>query len=285
MGQWTVPARLDGVRLDQALCELSPGLSRRRARLLVGQGSVYLDGRRVRVLSRPVAAGAALTVATEELVRAPGGEVAVLWEAPDALVLDKPAGVPLVPTRRASADCLLAALARDRGVPLPALHPVHRLDSPVSGAVLVALTRESAGFLGAALQAGLIGKTYVAWVAGTPEPPEGAWSWPLSRGGGGLVRVTGSGRPAETRYRLLERREDRALLELVPVTGRTHQLRVHCAHAGHPILGDRRYGGGAVGARRLLLHSLRIAFPRPGREETVTVEAPLPDDFNGGSRE
>jgi 23S rRNA pseudouridine1911/1915/1917 synthase len=282
MRQWTVPVRLDGIRLDQALSELSPGMSRRRARVLVEQGSVYLDGRRVRVLSRPVAAGASLRVATEEVVREAGGDAEVLWEGPGALVLNKPAGVPLVPTRLASSGCLLAALAKGRGVPVSSLHPVHRLDAPVSGAVLVALTREAAGFLGGVLQAGAIRKTYVAWVMGVPQPQEGVWSWPLSRGTGGLVTVTGSGRSAETQYRVLERRADRVLLELVPVTGRTHQLRVHCAHSGHPILGDRKYGRGAMTSRRLLLHGLRLSFPRPDGEGTVTVEAPLPDDFTTG---
>jgi 23S rRNA pseudouridine1911/1915/1917 synthase len=278
--EWRVPEQLGGERLDSALAQLADGLSRRSARKLIEQGSVYLDGKRVRTQSRPVSEGSLLTLAADEVAPlAPPGSVRVLWEQGAILVLNKPPLVPLVPTREAAAGCLLHALARERKVPLSSVRPVHRLDTPTSGAVLVALDGESSAFLSAALQARQIRKVYLAWVFGLPEPAEGAWDWPLSRGSGGVVRVKADGRPAQTVYRVLEAKENSALLELEPLTGRMHQLRVHCAKAGHPILGDRKYGMPVPGVARGLLHSFRLTFPLPGGSREITVEAPLPEDM------
>ena len=278
--EWTLPKEFHGERLDAALARLAGDISRRSARKLIEQGSVYVDGKRVRTQSHPVSEGCLLSLATGEIAdQAPQGTVRVLWERGGILVLDKPPLVALVPTREASAGCLLYALARERGVPLRSLRPVHRLDTPTSGAVLVALNGESAAFLSAALQARRIRKIYLAWVSGVPEPPEGTWEWPLSRGAGGVVRVDGDGRSAQSRYEVVETGENAALLQLEPLTGRTHQLRVHCAEAGYPILGDRKYGKTVPGIARGLLHSFRITFPLPSGGGEATVEAPLPEDM------
>ncbi len=274
-----VPDQLDGSRLDQALAALAEGVSRRKGRDLIALGSVYVDGRRCRVASRILSAGA--VVALEEEARtAPGlPEVVILWSGEGILAIDKPGGVAFAPTRSAVEGTLLYALARRLGVPMNRLHPVHRLDTPTSGVVLVATGHDAAGFLGSALQEGRLQKTYLAWVLGCPEPQEGEWDRPLSEARDGVVTVDGSGRPARTRYRLLERQGEKSLLELSPLTGRTHQLRVHCAAAGCPILGDRKYGGPAAHlAPRALLHAWRLRFPLPSGGEQV-VEAPLPEDM------
>ena len=278
--EWKVPHYLSGERLDAALARLAGDISRRLARKLIDQGSVYVDGTRVRTQSRPLSEGSLLSLASEEVAgKPPLGTVRVLWEKGRILVLDKPPLVPLVPTREASAGCLLYALTQERNLPLRSVRPVHRLDTPTSGAVLVALDAESSAFLSAALQARQIRKIYLAWVSGVPDPSEGVWDWRLSRGVGGVVRVDGKGRSAESRYKVLETRGDSALLQLEPLTGRTHQLRVHCARAGHPILGDRKYGRRVPGLARGLLHSFRISFPLPTGGGEVTVEAPLPEDM------
>jgi len=277
---YVLPSSLDGVRLDQALAALAPGLSRRSARELIAQGAVYVGGRRCRVVSRPVGAGAAIAV--EEPGRFPvGGDirVTVLWRGDGMVALDKPAGVPLVPTKSSVVGTVLHALAHELGRPLATLFPVHRLDTPTSGVALVASDRSAAGRFSEALREGRVRKNYLAWVMGRPVESEGEWTWPLSEARAGLVRVEAAGRPATTRYEVLESRPGRTLLELWPETGRTHQLRVHCATAGYPILGDRKYGGPAASlALRALLHARRIAFPlSSGREQTV--EAPLPPDM------
>jgi len=276
---FTITEDLQGLRLDQALTVLVPGLSRRGARVLIERGSVYLRGRRCRTASRFVLAGASIHI-EEGDHRTPVApvELRVLWETEGLVVLDKPAMVPFAPTRTSVQGTLLHALALKVGRPVNQLHPVHRLDAPTSGVVLVALDTPTAAFLSLALQEGRLDKTYLAWVSGSPHPPDGEWSWPLGEvGEGGRVSVDPTGRPALTRYRTLESGGERSLLELRPITGRTHQIRAHCAHAGCPILGDKTYGG-PLNAPRALLHALRVTFPLPGGGER-SVEAPVPEDM------
>ncbi|MEW6758262.1 MAG: RluA family pseudouridine synthase [Acidobacteriota bacterium] len=277
-----VPESLDGARLDAVLAALDPHLSRRRAKALIDRGAVYLDGRRCRLASRPCRAGAAVEVeafqSRREEILPP---VEVLWEGEGIVALNKPAGVPAVPTREAVAGSLLHALARQRGVPLAALRPVHRLDAPTSGVFLVALEEGAASFLGRAFAEGEVEKTYLAVVEGSPDPPEGTWSVPLSPPREGIVSPDPAGLPALTRYRVLGPCAAGTLLEVRPATGRTHQIRVHAASAGHPIVGDRRYGQGVSGsAPRMLLHAWRTTFPLPAGG-VRTVEAPVPEAFGG----
>jgi 23S rRNA pseudouridine1911/1915/1917 synthase len=276
---FTVPLELDGLRLDQALAAIIQGMSRRKARELLALGSVYLEGHRCRVASRAVRAGA--TIALEDSSPRPvaHAEVRILWQNDDILALDKPSGVAVAPTRSAVEGTLLHALGRKLCVSPAHLFLVHRLDTPTSGVVLVAGSREAAAHLSRQIREGRVKKTYLAWVLGRPEPPAGEWTWPLSPAEGGIVRIDPSGRPARSLYRTLEVRGEWSLLELHPFTGRTHQLRVHCARAGTPILGDRKYGGRASSlAPRALLHASRIEFARPGGAVQI-VEAPLPEDM------
>ena len=277
-----VPGDLKGLRLDQALAALVPQMSRRAARALIESGAVYLEGRRCRTASKFVLAGAAISI--EDGPPPPNEravEVRVLWEGEGILALDKAAGVPFAPTRSTVQGTLLHALARKLGRPINQLHPIHRLDAPTSGVVLVALDAPAGAFLSQALQDGRIQKTYLAWVAGVPVPAEGEWSWPLTEvQGDGRVHIEPTGRPSLSRYKLIEQRTDSSLLELQPITGRTHQLRAHCAHAGHPILGDKTYHG-PLTAKRALLHAWKIVLPLPGGGE-ISLEAPAPGDMKGG---
>ena len=275
-----VPESLAWERLDKALSVLAPDLSRRVLRALLQRGGVYLEGRRCRTASRPVGAGARIDLeeATSPAPSPSAAPVPILWSGVDILVLDKPGGIPLAPTREAVEGTVLHALSLQLGVPLSGLHLPHRLDTPTSGAVLVARSPKAAAFLSEAFRAGEVRKTYLAWVRGVPYPPEGEWDVPLAPARGGVVVANLDGRMARTRFRIAEVRADDCLLELSPLTGRTHQLRVHCACAGLPILGDRKYGVPSPGARRALLHAWRLDFPLPagGRK---TVEAPLPGDM------
>ena len=183
-------------------------------------------------------------------------------------------------------DDLLWAFARSNGK-RPEL--VHRLDRATSGVILSARTKPAAGFLGKAIQARKLTKTYLALIAAAPSPPSGRIDTPLLRvevGRESTMTVadldTPGAQASQSRYRTLASSEDGALVELEPLTGRMHQLRVHMASIGRPLVGDQKYGGALTAAGRaaprLMLHAVSLDFPHPdgGR---LTVSAPPPEDF------
>ena len=204
------------------------------------------------------------------------------------LALNKPAGLSSQGGRgqHRTLDDLLAAFAKPSGRK-PQL--VHRLDRDTSGMILAARSQPAASFLGKALMARRFRKTYLAITGGALDPEAGEIAVPLRReeqGREAWSRPAAAdhpdAQPALTRYRVLAGDAQAALLELEPVTGRMHQLRVHLAHLGRPILGDPRYGGALALAGtpvpRLMLHARSLTFPHP-EGGTRTLEAPLPRDF------
>lgn len=212
----------------------------------------------------------------------------VIHEDASVIAFNKPSGLSSQGGRiRAhTLDDLLWAFARSNGK-RPDL--IHRLDRDTSGVILAAKTKPAAGFLGKALQAKKLTKTYLALVAAAPDPREGLIDAALLRqeiGRESYMRVVAPDTPgaqlSQSRYRTLAATEEGALVELSPLTGRMHQLRVHMAHIGRPLAGDPRYGGALTlagrAAPRLMLHAATLSFPHPdgGR---ITVEAPLPADF------
>jgi RluA family pseudouridine synthase len=213
----------------------------------------------------------------------------VLFEDETLIALDKPPGLSSQGGRIAARtlDDLLAAFTRPGGA-RPRL--AHRLDRDTSGVILAARTKPAAAFLGRALMARKVGKTYLALVApGAPEPPAGRNRTPLRRFSIGRdVRMEAASpddpaaETADTGWRTLAAGEGAALVELRPHTGRMHQLRVHMAALGRPIVGDARYGGalvvGGAAAPRLMLHAWRIKVPLPAGGERL-IEAPVPSDF------
>jgi tRNA pseudouridine32 synthase/23S rRNA pseudouridine746 synthase len=218
----------------------------------------------------------------------------VIYEDPEILVLSKPSGLSSQAGRAHlnTLDEMLWAFVKPSGR-RPVL--IHRLDRDTSGVILAAKSKPSAGFLGKALMAKKFEKTYVAVVApGAPEPAHGEIATPLRReeiGREAYMRPCAPDHPdaeaARTLYRTLTRSEDAALVELRPVTGRMHQLRVHLASIGRPIVGDARYGGAltlaGAAAPRLMLHARSLTFPHPSGG-IKTVEAPPPEDFHALAR-
>ena len=213
----------------------------------------------------------------------------VLIQDSHILVLDKPAGLSSQGGRiqAHTLDDLLWAFARSNGK-RPEL--VHRLDRDTSGVILAGKTKPALGFLGKAMQSRQLRKTYLALVGGgAPDPAQGDIRLALRReeiGREAYVRTCPEDHPdaqaSHSRYRTLAASDEAALVELEPLTGRMHQLRVHLAAIGRPILGDARYGGaltaGGAAVPRLMLHATRLDFPHPegGRK---AAEAPLPDDM------
>lgn len=288
----TVPPEASGERLDKVL-GAEPGFSRTLARKLIDAGAVFVDGVRTRRAARPVAAG--------ERIRAPRGlpptsgedlGPRVLHRDRHLLVVDKPAGVPSAPTPLGVRGTLPDLLKNQLGLrELPRV--VHRLDADVSGVLALALDREGARRLTAAFEAGTARKWYRAVVRGALPAPAGTVEAPIARDPArkGRMRVAPGGDPARTDYRDLGEVPGYPgchALEIRLHTGRTHQIRVHLAHLGCPLVGDRWYGGprrvadgaGAlVAVPRLCLHAARLEIPLgadPSGPLTV-FEAPLPE--------
>ncbi|MCE9595816.1 MAG: RNA pseudouridine synthase [Planctomycetes bacterium] len=204
------------------------------------------------------------------------GELAILARTERWLVVDKPAGVSSVPGGGAEHD-LIELLAK-QGL---RVEPVHRLDRDVSGAILFALDREARERFELLFRERDLAKTYWALALGRVEPPIGAWKFPILEERG-FARVSALGKKCETRYRTLARFSAATELEVELVTGRLNQIRVHAAHSGHPLSGERKYARGSddpLKAKRLALHSLRLAFRDPWTGAEVSVDAPLAHDL------
>ena len=214
----------------------------------------------------------------------------VLFEDSQVVAFNKPAGLSSQGGRikAHTLDDLLWAFMRSNGK-RPDL--VHRLDRDTSGVILAAKTKPAAGFLGKAIQMRRFRKIYLALVQSEPEPANGLINKALLRqevGRESYMRVcefdTPGAQGSQSRYRTLSVSHDGALVELEPLSGRMHQLRVHMASIGRPLVGDVRYGGALTfagqAAPRLMLHAARLTFPHPEGGER-TVEAALPADFDG----
>lgn len=210
---------------------------------------------------------------------AAAADLAVVAIERDFVVLDKPAGLLAVPGRGADkADCL-AARARARW---PEALIVHRLDQATSGLMLMARGLAAQRWLSAAFERRAVGKRYVAVVAGRMDGTQGTIDAPLGADWPNRPRQQvdrAQGRPALTRWRVLghDAASDRTRVELEPVTGRSHQLRVHLQSIGHPIVGDALYApaGVAHGAPRLLLHAAELRFVvEPEQREAVFRSEP-----------
>jgi tRNA pseudouridine32 synthase/23S rRNA pseudouridine746 synthase len=208
----------------------------------------------------------------------------LLYEDAAMAVLDKPAGIAVHrgPKGGETLDDYLPFLAAPGGA-RPEL--AHRLDRETSGCLVIGRTKLALRRLGDAFRDGKVEKTYLALVCGAVVAPEGAIDLPLARRDhdrrSWWMKVDPSGDPSRTRYRRIGAGEGLTLLALAPETGRTHQLRVHCAAMGWPIAGDRVYGGdrASAAAHRLQLHAARIVLPHPQDGRRLRVAAPLPRDM------
>lgn len=280
-----------GLRLDQALAravseQVGIVLSRRRARELIAAGEVGVDGRPVRIASRPVVAGARIEVALE--LPSASNPPRVLYEDADLLALDKPAGLPVQATAQRDGETLFNQARRHvaTGEGYVALH--HRLDRGTSGVVLLAKSRRANPSLAAAFAEHRIEKRYRVLVAVLGETPPASWSVvdrlaKIADGGKLRVeRVADGGQEAETSFRTLELLVGAAEIEAWPKTGRMHQIRVHLALSGLPVLGDRLYGVAGIGeivAPRPMLHAASVALDHPVTGRRLVIASPLPDDY------
>jgi 23S rRNA pseudouridine1911/1915/1917 synthase len=212
------------------------------------------------------------------------GPLSILYEDEWMIVLDKPPGVVVHPTYKNWSGTLLSRVlwrVRDRAGAQPGI--LTRLDKDTSGLVVMALTPDVHATMQRDAGAGRVRKEYVAIVQGQPEPASGRISLPLGRDTADRRRVvvTETGAPSVTIYELMQQLPDgRSLVRCELVTGRTHQIRVHLASQGWPVVGDALYGLADATIARQALHAWRISIPHPIDRHAIDVEAPIPDDLS-----
>ncbi|HEV3474689.1 MAG TPA: RluA family pseudouridine synthase [Actinomycetota bacterium] len=274
-------------RLDAVLAALA-GLPRAEVQRAITDGMVTVDGR-----SRPksfrLQGGEEIEAEFGRDLPAEPGGIPVRYEDQHLAVVAKPAGMVTHPTPARRTGTLVNRLlgmgmALSRGTEEDRPGIVHRLDAGTSGLLIVAKDDEAHRALTAMLAERRIARTYLALVRGHVTPDRFTIEAPLGRRGARVAVRRIAGVPAATDIEVRRRLHDATLVEARPRTGRTHQIRVHLSSMGHPIIGDRSYGGGGDGARRVglsrpFLHSWRLAFDHPMTGHRIEIEEPLPDEL------
>lgn len=265
---FVIPEELAGERLDRAMARVAPAVTRGEARRLIAAGVVFVGGRRTGISSRAVRAGERLQwdapAAAPPTAMVEGPVPRIVLERPELWVLDKPAGMPVEPTREGSRGTLVEWLKQNHGPAFIA----HRLDVATSGLLVVARDKASLTGLNALFAAHAIARGYLAVVSPAPPWEQLTLDEPLD------------GKKAVTHAQLLARAPTAALLRIALETGRTQQIRRHLRGAGHPVVGETV--SGARGAGRLLLHAFALDIPWQGA--VLHALCPPGEDFQQRTR-
>lgn len=281
-----------GQRLDQFVAAHLPGLSRSLCRQIIDLGGVHVDGRRTRKCSLIVQSGQHLEVHLDGLPLEPFSlqKGHILFQDRHILVIDKPAGVNTQPTpARYKGTLYEAVLAYLQDPFRPQMRPhlgmIQRLDRDTSGVLVFSTHPQAHKPLSDAVTARRLTKVYLALVEGVPKAEQGEISSRLarSRRNNLMKSVEQGGRDARTLYRVLRTWGNYSLLEVRLMTGRSHQIRVHLAEAGHPLLGDTAYGGPEHMAShfvpRQMLHAYFLGLKHPVNGDSLKFYAPVPEDL------
>lgn len=269
-------------RLDVFVASGMPQLSRAFIQKLCDNGRIKVNGE----TSKPghkLRSGDRVEVDYDEAEfgRVEEIELPVLYEDGDCIVINKPAGVLTHALGKHGSEASVASFLRSKvtGLDGDRAGIVHRLDRATSGVIIGAKNQEALSKLQKQFSQRKTKKTYIAVVQGRLDPTEAVIDMPIERNpkAPSTFRVGPNGKEAKTRYKVLEEGAKYSLVELTPETGRTHQLRVHLAKIGHPIVGDPLYGGAKYGDR-LFLHALSLEITLPNSERK-TFSAPLPEEF------
>jgi 23S rRNA pseudouridine1911/1915/1917 synthase len=281
-------------RLDHFLVERLPEFSRSRLQGLIKDGFVTVDGVPAKKAGQKLESGSQVEVRIPPPV--PSGLVGedipldILFEDEDLLVVNKPAGMVVHPAAGHETGTLVhAVLGYDThlegigGEERPGV--VHRLDKETSGLILLAKNERAHGWLQDQFRLRKVEKIYLALVDGAPPTPNGRVEAPIGRDPSHRKKMAimpaGKGREAVSEYVTLESFKEHALLEFHPLTGRTHQIRLHCMFLGCPIVGDKIYGHRrqSIDIDRHFLHAAKLKIILPGKNQPQTFEAPLPADL------
>ncbi len=289
------PPGIDKARADKVLHSLCPEFSRTRLQAMFDAGLVWLDDEAIGK-NHKISAGAKITftppAAAPSELRAVDIPLDILYEDDHIIAINKPSGMVTHPGNATGEDTLAHALLFHCGEKLNgvggSLRPgiVHRLDKETSGVMVAAKSDAAYMELSRSFAERKIDKEYLALVVGKPKLRSGTIDEPIGRHPVHRVKmaVNPRGRAARTDWEIVEAfGESFSLLGLKIHTGRTHQIRVHLAHIGHPVVGDPVYGKKAktdsIEAKRTMLHARRLGFQHPVEKRPIILEADLPDDF------
>ena len=281
-------------RLDKFLVSRLPEFSRARLQGLIADGFVLVNGEPAKKSGQMLEAGAAVEVRIPPPV--PSGLIPenipldIIFENNDLLVVDKPAGMVVHPAAGHDSGTLVhAVLGYDPGIEgiggeeRPGV--VHRLDKETSGLILLAKNDNAHHWLQDQFRLRQVEKTYLALVDGAPPTPSGRVEAAIGRDPSHRKQMAvlppGKGRESVGEYKTLEKFRHHTLLEFHPLTGRTHQIRLHCAFLGCPIVGDKVYGRRTptLEIKRHFLHAAKLKIILPGEKQARTFEAPLPEEL------
>ncbi len=283
-----------GVRLDKSLASHLPDFSRSRLQQLIEQGHIRLGEAIITDAGRKVKSGECYSVmipasAPSEL-QPSDTPLSIIYEDEHLLVIDKPAGMTVHPAPGHSDDTLVNALLTHCGSSLSGIGGVmrpgivHRIDKDTSGLLVVAKHDIAHRHLSAQLSTRSLTREYMTIVKGLPTPTTGTIDAMIARSHSNrkkMAVVKSGGREAVTHYKLLQRMSNTALLRCSLETGRTHQIRVHLAHIGHPIVGDQVYGRKLkdIDFPRQALHAAHLRLIHPETEEEMEFDSELPQDM------
>ena len=283
-------------RLDKVSVLLFPTLSRARVQALIAAGNVKLNNQIITLNRTETQAGDHLEITLPPAVAAEpiAQDIAlnIIFEDEHMLVIDKPVGLVVHPAPGNPDGTLVNALLAHCGDSLSGVGGVkrpgivHRLDKDTSGLMVVAKSDRAHQGLSAQLSGHTMGRMYLAFVWGTPAPPAGKIDLPIGRHpvDRKKMAVIKSGRNAVTHYKILEELDGASLLECKLETGRTHQIRVHLSHLGHPLVGDPVYGKGRrpppISLARQALHATTIRFIHPMSGKAMEFHSELPPDLS-----
>jgi 23S rRNA pseudouridine1911/1915/1917 synthase len=279
---------IPNIRLDKYLAQVIPQFSRAYLQKLIGQGYVLVNGQTAKP-SQKLSESDRITMELPPLPVHPLAEaipLAVVYEDEDILVIDKPAGLTVHPAPGHPSHTLVnAILARCPGLTMSSelMRPgiVHRLDKDTSGLIVIAKNDLARDYLVAQFKSRTVTKGYLVLVKGRVSPEQGMIEAPIGRDPHRRQRmaIVETGKEATTRYQVRKYIDNYTLVEVSPLTGRTHQIRIHLSAIGYPVVGDPTYGIKSAHLNRQFVHAYRLGFRLPSTKQYHEFTSPLPADL------